>query len=404
MEKANFLVVNLGSTSLRCILIEMPSETIKVSFKMERINTPEAFLSIMKNQEAITRVCVPNLNYKKGIKLILESLIGMNIISDYSQIDHVIYRVIQGGEKYPDPTIIDDTVRRDIESYSYLFPLHHQNILDVLDVISQKIDYYKNIAIFDSSFFNSLKEEHFLYPIPYSLYEKYRIRKYGFHGNSYRYVLDRLTKLKHCEAESLNVVICHLGAGSSICAIKNGKPYDTTMGYTALDGLMMANRSGAIDPSIVAEIGIKEKLSYEEVLKKLNLNSGYLGICDESDIKTICDYAEKGNPKAILALRMANINFKKQLGGMLALVPNNQMIIITGGMGSKNYRQREMLFSNLEHLGIYLNSEKNRMLYEEEGIISREDSSVPLWVIPANEELQMVKEVQKMLRVKDEKN
>ncbi len=404
VSKRKYLVVNLGSTSLKCVLLEMPSEKIIANIKIEQIKTQNSYLTIKWDGKAKQRYQYSNLNYENGMDLVLQILKREKFIASYNEIDNVIYRIVQGGEKYYEPAIIDDEVKKDIMAYKDLLPIHHKNVIKVINVTERMIDQNKNIAVFDSAFFQTLSMEHFLYPIPYDLYEKYKIRKYGFHGNSYRYVLERASKLWNQDINTMNLVICHLGGGSSLCAIRNGKAYDTSMGYTPLDGMMMSTRSGSIDASIVCEIAVRCGLSYDEVLELLNYNSGYFGICGESDIKTVCNLAEAGNERAHLAIEMANISFKKQLGSMLSLVPNNQALVITGGMGSRNYRQREKLLSNLEHFGIFLDMKANKGIFDSEGIISYENSGIPIWVIPSHEELQMAREVEKTMRLRYEKS
>lgn len=393
------LVINNGSTSSRFSLIDISRNKILASGGAENIGFPSSYYkyeNILGYKEKQSLEVKNNIEALKLMrKYLLDSKAG--IISSFSEIDTIGHRVVHGGEKYRTATIVDKHVLEDILSLSNIAPLHNKASYETINECTRLFPKVSNIAVFDTSFHLTIPEENFRYAINDELYQKYKIRKYGFHGISYNYVLNKYISLTQRPKENINTVICHLGGGSSICAVKKGLSYDTTMGYSPLSGMIMASRSGSVDPSIIPIIKEIYHMSDEEVLESLNTSSGYTAIAGERDIKHIVERSIEGDKDAIFLRKMIDNDFKKHLLSMMANLNHVESIIMTGTISSKNIEQREMLLSNLEFFGIELDKNKNKLLFNQEGIISTDSSKIPIYVIPTNEELEIARQCKKVL-------
>lgn len=395
----NILVLNCGSTSLKFKYINMPKEIVIAEGCIECIGKNNAIFKYTNLED--TTIFYPQIdNYSmaltKMFDLLLDKEIG--VLKSVSEVDLIAHRVVHGGTIYNEAVIIDDNVLDNIKDLSKFSPLHNNCSYKLISKCREFLPSKINIASFDTSFHMTIPKENYLYPIPIKYHDEHQIRKYGFHGNSYKYVLNRLAELTNTEISNVNSIFCHLGGGASMCSIQNGQSFDTTMGLTPLDGLMMSTRSGSIDPSIIPYLMEKENLTIENVMDILNRQSGYLGICGEDDIRTVCDNSEKGYENSVLARSLACQSFKKNLGSMMAVSNKIDSVVITGGMGTRNNRQREMILKDLSTLGIDLDYEKNINANSKEMVISTDKSRIPVWVIPTDEELQIARNAIKVLK------
>ncbi len=392
------LVINNGSTSSRFSLIDMDKDYVLATGGVEGIGTSYSYFKY-KNFMREEKFNIQISNFDEALSLIFKFLIDekYGVISSIKQIDVIGHRVVHGGEKYTQATLINEEVIQDITNLIYLAPLHNKNSIDSIYKCKEMFPEIDNIAVFDTSFHSTIPKENFFYSIPKELYEKYKIRKYGFHGISYSYVLDRYSSIVNKEKDNINTVICHLGGGSSICAIKEGKSYDTTMEYTPLTGLTMVTRCGNIDPSVVPAIMNAYKISANEVIELLNTKSGYFALANAKDMKSIVERSLANDSDAIFLRNIINNDFKRHLMSMMANLGVVDSIIMTGGIGAKNKEQREMLLSNLNFFGIDLDKEKNSEVFNFESIISSDTSRIPIYVIPTNEEKEIAKQCKKVI-------
>ena len=387
------LCVNAGSSSLKFQLYDMPAEISIISGYVEKIGAPDSFYTI-KYEGKKTETAKPIKDHAEAAKIMLEELVNYGAVKDLEEIRGVGHRVLHGGEKYKESVIITDEVIKDIEDLTKLGPLHHpgnlagiRSMKDVLDV--------PMVAVFDTAFHQTMPEKNYLYPTPYEWYTKYSVRKYGFHGTSHKYITGLMKKvLKKDEA---NLIICHIGSGSSISCIKDGVCFDTTMGITPLDGLMMGTRSGAIDPSILEYVCKESGMSIGEVTNELNKKSGFQGVCGVSDCRDVESLMEKEDHRAILAYDMYTDRVAKYIAQYyLELNGKVDAIVFTAGVGENGPMFREQVINKLAPLGISLNKEKNDNTAgfkdNKEGIISDKNSKVKVYVEPTNEEVMIVKD------------
>ena len=391
------LVLNIGSTSFRFSVFDTKQLNLLMSGKFENLGTPNSYC-IYENAHKKIKLKYNISNMYESVNLMNQLLLNdsTGIINSISEIKAIGHRVIHGGEIFTDSTIVNDKVEDSIEKLIPLMPLHGPNIFETIKLCRTSFKNAINIAVFDTSFHKTIPEENYLYAIPTLYYQKYGIRKYGAHGISYSSVLKRYSNIIQKKQEEVNTIICHLGGGCSMCNIKNGKSFDTTMGFTPLAGLIMATRAGSIDPSIITYLIKNCNMTVEEVERMLNQESGYYGITKEKDAKKIVEESFNGNLSAILLRKMINADFKKNLLSMMS-INRPESIILTGGMGTKNKEQREMFLEDLEQFNIIIDKEKNNKVFDSEAIIST-DKSLPIYVIPDNEEKEIATECVKVLR------
>ena len=337
---------------------------------------------------------VPMPTHKEGMEVLLNTLMDKEhgVIESIDEIYAIGHRVVHGGEKFSSSVLITDEVVKTVEELVDLAPLHNPGCLMGIKAMMEIAPNKKNVAVFDTAFHQTMPVYNYLYAIDYKYYTNNKIRRYGFHGTSYQYVLGRLEELLAKKKEDINAIVCHLGGGASICAIKNGKSYDTSMGFTPLEGLVMETRCGDLDPSIVTRLMKDENLSIEEVENVLNKKSGRLGICGIGDQRQMMQAEKDGNEQAKLARKIQTNRVKKYIGSYIAELNRVDAIVFTGGIGENNADERERIVSDMECLGIELDKEINNASSAKEARISKDSSKIGLYVIPTNEELEIARQ------------
>ncbi|MGF7431778.1 acetate kinase [Thermoanaerobacterium thermosaccharolyticum] len=394
------LVINCGSSSLKYQLIESDDGSVLAKGLAERIGINDSLLTHNANGEKI-KIKKDMKDHKDAIKLVLDALVNSDygVIKDMSEIDAVGHRVVHGGEAFTSSVLITDDVLKTITDCVELAPLHNPANIEGIKACKQIMPDVPMVAVFDTAFHQTMPDYAYLYPIPYEYYVKYKIRKYGFHGTSHKYVSQRAAEILNKPIESLKIITCHLGNGSSIAAVKGGKSIDTSMGFTPLEGLAMGTRSGSIDPSIISYLMEKEKVSAEEVVDILNKKSGVYGISGiSSDFRDLEDAVFKeGDKRAQLALNVFGYRVKKTIGSYAAAMGGVDAIVFTAGIGENSPEIREFILDGLEFLGFNLDKEKNNVRGKE-AIISTADSKVNVMVVPTNEEYMIAKDTEKIVK------
>ena len=380
------LVINTGSSSIKYQLFEMRDESTVSSGIAEKIGEETGVLRHREEgKEEIRKERFPD---HRSAFLLIEKFFKEKKISA------VGHRVVHGGERFKRPVIIDEKVIEAIRENIPLAPLHNPSNLEGIIISKELFPEIPHVAVFDTAFHQTMPDEAFLYPIPYKLYERYRIRKYGFHGTSHAYILEEAASYLRIPKEEINLITIHLGNGASIAAIKNGKSIDTSMGMTPLEGLMMGTRSGDIDPAIPFFLMDHLKMKPEEVYRTLNSESGLKGICGKNDMREIIEMKEKGDGMANLAIRMYVRRVKKYIGAYMAILGKVDAIVFTAGIGENSPYIRRKCLEGLDIFGIRIDEEKNSRNEKE---ISSKDSHIKVLVIPTNEELRIARETKRIL-------
>ncbi len=393
------LVLNSGSSSVKYQLIDMKDEKVLARGIVERIGIPGSRLKHRREGKEVI-VEKPISNHSDAISLILEYLRHPEhgVIKDVKEISAVGHRVVHGGEKFTGSVLITDEVVRMIEECIPLAPLHNPANLAGIRAASEILPNVPQVAVFDTAFHQTMPRYSYLYALPYELYEKYRIRRYGFHGTSHRYVSARAAQILGKKLEELKIITAHLGNGASMAAVLHGRSVDTSMGYTPLEGLYMGTRCGNLDPAIPLALQRILKISHDEVDTLLNRKSGMLGVSGiSSDMRDIEEAAEKGNERAKLALQMYSYIIKKYIGAYAAAMGGLDALVFTAGIGENSWIVREMVCEGLEFLGIKLDKEKNRKVRAREEIISAPQSKVAVLVVPTNEELVIARDTKEIV-------
>lgn len=389
----NVLVINAGSSSLKYQLINVETHTLMAKGICERVGSAEAFHKHGLDDNEVV-IDAKMADHDDAMALVLESLVSGQdaAISSLSEIDAVGHRIVQGGKYFDRSVPIDDDVIAKIDELAELAPLHNGAALMGIHACMKHMPGIPMVAVFDTSFFTTLPPKAYMYPLPYELYEKYAIRKYGAHGTSHRYISERAAAVLDEPLEDLKLITLHLGNGCSASAIDHGVAVDTSMGLTPLDGLMMGTRCGAIDPAIVPFVMEHENLTAEEMNNLMNKQSGLLGISGVSnDLRSVRTASEEGNERAMLAYDMFSNSVKKYIGQYIAVMGGVDAIVLTAGVGENCDKMRRMIFSGLQPLGIVLDEEKNRHRGFER-IISTDDSAVQIIIIPTNEEYMIARD------------
>ena len=394
------LCVNAGSSSLKYQLFEMPEEKVLISGYIEKIGLEDSFWTTKVNGEKIKGAKYLK-NHSEAVKVMLDELIDNGVVNSLDEIKGVGHRVLHGGEKYSDSVLITDEVIKDIKDLTKLGPLHHPGNLAGIESLKEVLPNVPMVAVYDTAFHQTMPKENYMYPVPYEWYLNYGVRKYGFHGTSHKFITE--TMKEKLGKEDVNLIICHIGSGASISAIKGGKCFDTTMGITPLDGLMMGTRSGSIDPSILEYVCKESGKTISDVTNELNKKSGLLGISGFSDSRDVENAAKTGDERAILALNMYNNRVAKYIADYyIELEGKVDAIIFTAGVGENGSEARSEIIKKLAPLGITLDEEINSQIASfkdiHEGIISSKDSKVPVWVVPTNEELMIIKDTYKFVK------
>lgn len=390
----NVLVINAGSSSLKYQLVNVETNVIIAKGLCERVGSEGSFIKhgIEANERVIDE---PLKDHRDAIRFVLKYLVDDEDcpIKSLDEIDAVGHRIVSGGEYFDKSVVIDIEVIEKIEICSELAPLHNPPALMCIRACMELMPDIPHIAVFDTAFFQTMPPRSYMYPLPYKYYEKYKLRKYGAHGTSHRYISERAAHVLGRPLEDLKLITCHLGNGCSLAAIDHGAAVDTSMGFTPLDGLMMGTRCGAIDPAAVTYLMKKEGLTPDEMNDVMNRESGLLGISGISnDLRDVKAATEEGHKRAILAYDMYSNSVKKYIGQYIAIMAGIDAIVLTAGVGEHCERMRRMIFAGLEPMGIILDHEKNR-LHGFEREISHERSRVKIIVIPTNEEYMIARDV-----------
>lgn len=390
------IAINAGSSSFKFELFDMPEETEIARGLVERIGMENGVftLSYNGNREVIEQNFK---NHTEAVNVMLDVLVSKNIISSIDEIEGTGHRVVHGGEKFAEAARIDESVVRDIEELSEFAPLHNPANLMGIRAMRELLPNVPHVAVFDTSFHQTMPESSYLYSLPYKYYNDYRIRKFGFHGTSHQYVTERAGEILKRPLEELRLISCHLGNGASIAAVKAGKSIDTSMGFTPLAGVTMGTRSGNIDPSLIPYIMEKTDKSAVEVLNVLNRESGLLGVSGfSSDLRDITEEAKKGNERAELALEVFSSSIHKYMGSYAARMGGVDAIIFTAGVGENSSLIREKVLDSLEFMGVYLDKKTNDETRGVEATISHSYSPVKVLVIPTAEEVMIAREVMRL--------
>ncbi len=393
-----FLCVNAGSSSLKFQLFEMPEEKVVISGYIEKIGFEDSFWNTKINGEKIRGEKFLK-NHTEAVDVMLDELIKHKAVESLEEIKGIGHRVLHGGEKYSDSVLIDDQVIQDIKDLTKLGPLHHPGNLAGIEAMKKALPGVPNVAVFDTAFHQTMPAVNYMYPVPYEWYEKYGVRKYGFHGTSHKYITETMKKM--LGKEDVNLIICHVGSGASISCIKDGKCFDTTMGLTPLDGLMMGTRCGSIDPSIIEYVCKESGKDVSEVTSDLNKKSGLYGICGFNDNRDVEKAISEGNERAKLALDMYVDTINRFIAEYyIELDGNVDAMVMTAGVLENGSDTRAAILDKLKPLGIKLNKEVNDKIagFKEvhEGCITLPESSIPVYVIPTNEEIMIIRDTYKL--------
>lgn len=394
------LVINAGSSSLKYQLIDMDTEKMLAKGICDRIGIDGVFDHKTYDGRG-KKEQVEIRDHVTAFQLVTAALVDKDIgvISDLSEIAAIGHRIVQGGSIFDKSVLVNDQVIKDIQSLIPLAPLHNGPEVDSILACREVFGKDKpQCVVFDTSFHATMPEKAYLYAIPYEYYEKYKVRRYGFHGTSHRYVSKHCAHLMHQPLEDIKMVTCHIGNGSSIAAIQNGHVIDTSMGLTPLDGFMMGTRSGSLDPSVVTFIMDKEKLSPSEMENILNKKSGMYGICGYSDDRDVTKAEIEGDPKAILAHEMLNYQIAKYIGAYAAAMDGLDCIVFTAGLGENQPHIRYGVCRYLRFLGVKIDPVLNdQLVHGKEGKVSTFDSVIPVYVINTNEELVIARDTKEIV-------
>lgn len=394
------LVINCGSSSLKYQVLDMTDEKLMAKGLVERIGMDGSVINHTKTGEDTIVNEVPMKDHKDAIAQVLAAVQDKDhgVVSDMSEIGAVGHRVVHAGEKYAESVVIDDTVMKALEECIEIAPLHNPPNLAGIEACRALMPETPMVAVFDTAFHQTMPPESYIYALPYEYYEKYGIRRYGFHGTSHKYVSQRAAQMLNVSLNDLKLITCHLGNGASVTAIKHGKVVDTSMGFTPLEGLVMGTRCGDIDPAIVSYIKEKEGLDDEGVNNILNKKSGVLGVSGvSSDFRDIEAAVEEGNERADLALRLFAQRVRFYIGAYIAEMNGVDAIVFTAGVGENDVSMREIICSDLGNLGIKLDSIKNKVRGKDTDI-SDDDSKVKLLLIPTNEELMIARDTLNLVK------
>lgn len=388
------LVVNAGSSSIKYQVFNMKDESVLAKGLVDRVGIPGTTLEHKPTgkDEVIIKKDLPD--HTAGMKLVLEVLANSEygVISDMAEIGAVGHRVVHGGESFADSVVIDDAVKKVIKDCFEIAPLHNPPNLMGIDACQELMPNVPHVAVFDTAFHQTMQAENYLYALPYDVYEKYKVRRYGFHGTSHFYVSHRAAEMLGKPYEECKIITLHLGNGGSMAAIKDGQVVDTSMGFTPLEGLVMGTRSGDIDPAIVWFLMDKLGMDTAEANNYFNKKSGMLGLSGVSnDLRDVLEAAGSGNERAKTALRVYYNQVKGYIGNYMAKLNGCDCLVFTAGVGENGYDVREAICADMDYLGVKMDNEKNKVRGKEVDVATA-DSKVRIFIIPTNEELVIARD------------
>ena len=394
------LVLNCGSSSIKYQLIDIETKNVLAKGGIEKIGLEGSFLkfNLPNGEKETIFTAIPE--HTIGVRLIFDVLTSekYGAVKSIEEIDAVGHRMVHGGEKFSQSTLLTDEVLEVFEACNDLAPLHNPANLKGVNAVKEVAPEIPQVGVFDTSFHQTMPDYAYMYALPYELYEKHGVRRYGFHGTSHRYITKRALEMLNIPAEGTKIITCHIGNGASISAVVDGKCVDTSMGLTPLEGLMMGTRSGDIDGGAVTYIMEKEGLDATGVSNLLNKKSGVQGVSGvSSDMREICAAVDAGHPRATLALNMYEYRIRKYIGSYAAAMGGVDVILFTGGVGENQDNTREAACRGLEFMGVKIDTEKNKTVRGEEAIISTPDSKVKVVVIPTDEELMIATDTMNLL-------
>ena len=390
------MAVNAGSSSLKFQLLEMPEEKLITSGIVERIGIEKSVFSIKFNGKEIEETSDIE-NHGVAVNILLNKLIELKIIKSFDEISGVGHRVVHGGSKISESIVLNNEEIDYLESIVDLAPLHLGPNLIGIKAFKKVLPNVKHVGVFDTAFHHTLPEESFLYAVPWDWYENYQVRKYGFHGTSHKFVSYRCAEIMGKKPEEINVIVCHIGNGASLCAIKHGESVDTTMGFTPLDGIPMGTKSGSIDPAIVEFMSNKKNKSAKEITSLLNKQSGYIGISGlSSDSRDLVAASKEGNHRAQLAIDVQAKRIADYIASYYVYMGGVDAIVFTAGIGENAITTRANVINRLSILGAKIDNKRNDCRRIEQ-LISTDDSKINVYVIPTNEEVMIARDTLSLL-------
>lgn len=384
------LSVNAGSSSLKFTLIELPAKKELINGYFEKIGIGNSFYTIKINGQKFERE-VDLKDHSVAVKYLIEELINNKVIASLDEIDGVGHRIVHGADKYAESVLLNEEILKDIESFNALAPLHNPANLVGVRAFMENMPNTPMVGVFDTAFHQSMPEESYIYALPYEYYEKYGVRKYGFHGTSHRFIYK--TVCEKFGKDNLKIISCHIGSGASLCAIDGGKVLDTSMGFTPTPGIVMGTRAGDIDVSIIPYIMKQAGKSLDDVMNDINKKSGLLGISgSSSDARDIKEYVLAGDQRATLAYNIYTQKVANYIAMYNNILNGADIIVFTAGLGERSSFFRKAIIDKISSLGVKINEQANEEIFAEFGLISTEDSAIPVYVIPTNEELMIAED------------
>lgn len=388
----NVLVLNCGSSSVKYKLFQMPEGKVLAQGGVEKLGLSDSFLKLKlsSGEKVVLEKDMPE--HTVAIDFILKTITGSEYgcIKSLSEIDAVGHRLVHGGDKFSESVVITDAVVESVKQCIDLAPLHNPSTLKGVAAVTELIPGVPQVGVFDTAFPQTMPQRAFMYALPYEYYEKYGVRRYGFHGTSHRFVSKRACEFLGLDYNKARIITAHIGNGASMCAIKEGKCIDTTMGLTPTEGLMMGTRVGDVDPGALVFIGEKEGLSMAQLSEVINKKSGVLGVSGvSSDMREIEEAISQGNERAKLALEMYDYRIKKYVGAFTAAMGGLDLLIFTGGVGENQTTTREYVCEDMQYMGIEIDKTLNAKIHGDEALLSTKESKVKVVVIPTDEELMI---------------
>ena len=389
------LSVNAGSSTLKFQMYEMPEEKVLISGNFERVGIDNSFYTIKFGGEKIKKEAVLK-NHGDAVRILCDELVSNKIVSNLDEIEAVGHRMVHGGEEYASSVIIDDDVIKTVRGLIPLAPLHNPANLMGIEAFKEIVPSAKNVGVFDTAFHQTLPKEAYLYAVPYEWYEKYGVRKYGFHGTSHKFVSQRMNEI--LGRDDTKIITCHIGSGGSVSAVVNGKSVDTSLGFTPNSGIMMGTRSGDIDYSMIPYVMDKAGISLEEVDNTLNRKSGLAGISGVgSDLRDVEAGIKNGDEMCKLAFDMYVRKIASYIAEYYVLIGGCDAIVFTAGAGERSPLMREKVMEKLSVLGVKADPELNKA-FGEESLVSSKDSKIPVWTIPTDEELMIARDTYELVK------